>query len=93
MINLTVDAALVSEETTNGHFARCLSITPEREQEIDSIMEECYDKQDTYPLALMETAKRLSNPNELAYAAFHLGAFAESRRAKYDLLNKLLGDG
>ncbi|MBS1771460.1 MAG: hypothetical protein JST82_01280 [Bacteroidetes bacterium] len=78
--------------TDDESFARAMNITEQREAEIDEILDNCYALTDTYPDALAATSQKLHNANELAYACFHLGAFAESRRSKYQLLNKLLGE-
>jgi hypothetical protein len=73
-------------------FARAMSITPERETEIDLLMDKYHGETSTYPDALAAISAELTNANELAYVSFHLGAFAESQRTKHELLNKLLGD-
>jgi hypothetical protein len=78
--------------TTEENFARALNITAQREIEIDEILDNCYELTDTYPDALAAASHKLQNTNELAYASFHLGAFAESRRSKYELLHKLIGE-
>ena len=73
-------------------FARALGITEQRGSEIGEIMYKCHNETNTYPDAIAMIAESLNNDNELAYVAFHLGAFAESRRAKNELLYKLLGE-
>lgn len=78
--------------TTEEDFARALNINADREMEIDEILETCYQLTDTYTDALAAASHRLQNINELAYASFHLGAYAESRRTKYQLLHKLIGE-
>ena len=85
---LIVTAAPAADET----FARALGITKEREDNIDELLDKCHMETDTYPAAIAAISEELQNANELAYASFHLGAFAESQRCKNDLLNKLLGD-
>jgi hypothetical protein len=85
-MNVTVTAIEASEE----NFARALGITPEREQELDDIMEKAHRDTGTYPDALAMITTNDITPNELAYVAFFLGAFAESARNKHSLLHKLL---
>lgn len=85
---IIVTATPSPEET----FARAMSISPERENEIDVLMDKYHGETETYPDALAEMSHHLHNANELAYVAFHLGAFAESQRTKHELLNKLLGE-
>jgi hypothetical protein len=81
-----------SVETSDESFARALSITEQRETEIDQLMDKCHAETSTYPDAIAAISKELNNANELAYACFHLGAFAESMRSKHKLLYKLLGE-
>lgn len=71
-------------------FARALNINHEREEQIDELMDKYHAETNTYPDAIAAISADLKNANELAYATFHLGAFAESQRTKHDLLNKLL---
>jgi hypothetical protein len=73
-------------------FAGALSISKQRETDIDELMDKCHTETDNYPDAVAAMSKELQNANELAYAAFHLGAFAESQRHKNELLHKLLGE-
>jgi hypothetical protein len=73
-------------------FARAMSISAEREAEIDELMDRYHGETDTYPDALAAISAELHTANELAYVSFHLGAFAESQRTKHELLNKLLGE-
>lgn len=86
--NILVTALEIDDES----FARALGITPKREEEIDEIVDKCHADTNTYPDAIAAISEALENANELAYASFHLGAFAESRRAKNELLYKLLGE-
>ncbi|OSZ79159.1 hypothetical protein CAP35_13165 [Chitinophagaceae bacterium IBVUCB1] len=79
-------------QTADESFARALSITQQREAEIDQLMDKCHAETTTYPDAIAAIAEGLCNANELAYACFHLGAFAESQRTKHKLLYKLLGE-
>ena len=55
-------------------------------------MDKCHAETSTYPDAIAAISATLTNANELAYACFHLGAFAESQRSKHKLLYKLLGE-
>lgn len=87
--NHIIVTATVSPDET---FARAMSISPERETEIDEFMDKWHGETETYPDALDAISKELNNANELAYVAFHLGAFAESQRTKHELLNKLMGE-
>lgn len=80
-----------SVQTNDESFARALSITEQRETEIDQLMDKCHAETSTYPDAIAAISATLTNANELAYACFHLGAFAESQRSKHKLLYKLLG--
>lgn len=71
-------------------FATALGITAERESELDKLMDKYHAETTTYPDAIAAVSLHLENANELAYSAFHLGAFAESQRTKHELLQKLL---
>ena len=84
--NVTVTTIPSQDET----FARALGITRQREEEIDNLMDQFHRDTDTYPGAIAGISQQLHNANELAYACFHLGAFAESQRKKQELLHKLL---
>lgn len=86
--NVKVYAISSPDET----FARAMGISTERETEIDELMDNAHDSTDTYPDAIAKLAESALNANELAYAAFHLGVFAESQRTKPEILNKLLGE-
>lgn len=79
-------------ETNDENFATALCISALREKEIDNIMDRCHGETTTYPDAIAAISSEMQNVNELAYACFHLGAFAESQRAKHQLLYKLLGE-
>ncbi len=79
-------------QTNDENFARALSITEQRETEIDELMDRCHAETTTYPDAIAAISEELGNANELAYACFHLGAFAESQRTRHKLLYKLLGE-
>lgn len=83
---LLVTAVPAADET----FARALNIDAQREEEIDNLMDQCHQDTNTYPDAIAAISTHLHNANELAYASFHLGAFAESQRTKNELLNQLL---
>ncbi len=83
---ITVTATPAADET----FARALGIPPTRETEIDGLMDKYHAETTTYPDAIAAISAELENANELAYASFHLGAFAESQRSKHELLQKLL---
>ena len=87
MKNTIIVTAVPSSDET---FARALNITQKREEQIDELMDKCHGETNTYPDAIAAISADLHNANELAYASFHLGAFAESQRTKQDLLNKLL---
>jgi hypothetical protein len=84
--HILVTAQVAADDT----FATALGITKQREEEIDELMDQCHGETDTYPDAIASLSQHLVNANELAYASFHLGAFAESQRSKHELLNKLL---
>lgn len=79
-------------QTNDESFARALSISEERETQLDKIMDECHEKTSTYPDAIQAISETGITANELAYCAFHMGAFAESMRYKQKLLHKLLGE-
>jgi hypothetical protein len=83
---ITVTAAPAADET----FASALGIATEREARIDELMDKYHAETTTYPDAIAAISAELENANELAYASFHLGAFAESQRSKHELLQKLL---
>ena len=63
-------------------FAGALSISQERELEIDTIVERCHEATSTYPDAIAAFSKEMNNANELAYACFHFGAYAEARKSE-----------
>jgi hypothetical protein len=69
-----------------------MGIAKEREMEIDNLVDKCHKDTATYPDAIAAASVNLDNANELAYASFHLGAFAESQRTKQEIIEKLLGD-
>ncbi len=92
LFNMRNNILVTALETDDESFARALGITQKREAEIDEIMDRCHGETNTYPDAIAAISEALNNANELAYASFHLGAFAESRRAKNELLYKLLGE-
>lgn len=79
-------------ETNDESFARAMNITEQREMQIDEVMDRCHGETSTYPDAIAAISAEMQNVNELAYACFHLGAFAESQRTKHRLLYKLLGE-
>ncbi len=81
---------IVTVAAADEIFARCLGITIEREAQIDELVDQCHTKTSSYPDAIAAISTGLKNANELAYASFHLGAFAENRRSKYELLQLLL---
>lgn len=82
---ITVTAAPAADET----FASALGIDAVREARIDELMDKYHAETTTYPDAIAAISTELENANELAYASFHLGAFAESQRSKHELLQKL----
>ncbi len=79
-------------ETDDESFARAMSISAKREAQIDEILDRCHSETSTYPDAIAALSAEMNHVNELAYACFHLGAFAESQRTKNQLLYKLLGE-
>ena len=83
---LLVTSNPVPDET----FAAALGISADREAAIDELMDKYHAETSTYPDAIAALSKDINTANELAYASFHLGAFAESQRTKHDLLSKLL---
>jgi hypothetical protein len=83
---IAVTASPAEDET----FARALGIDTTRETQIDELMDKYHGETSTYPDAISAISGHLHNANELAYASFHLGAFAESQRTKHELLQKLL---
>ncbi len=85
------EVIVTTQEAIGDTFASALGITKEREQELDDLMDKSHEASNTYPDAIAEASKILNNANELAYIAFHMGAFAESQRSKQELLRKLLG--
>lgn len=87
MKNTIIVTAVPSCDET---FARALNISLQREEQIDELMDKYHGETNTYPDALAAISTNLKNANELAYASFHLGAFAESQRTRHELLNKLL---
>jgi hypothetical protein len=83
---------IVTVPAPDETFAGAMNISKEREAVLDELMDRYHAETDTYPDALAGISPELDNANELAYVAFHLGAFAESQRTKQDLLRKLLGE-
>jgi hypothetical protein len=71
-------------------FAAAMGIAKQRELEIDKLVDRCHRDTSTYPDAIAAVSINLLNANELAYASFHLGAFAESQRTKQEIIEKLL---
>lgn len=85
------NSVLVKPSSGGQHsFASALGIAREREIQIDELMDKCHKDTSTYPDAIAAVSKKLSTANELAYVAFHLGAFAESQRSRQEILEKLL---
>lgn len=83
---------VTSVEVESESFAEALSIQEAREKERDAIIQNCHDTTSTYSDAIVEISKTVDNPNELADACFHLGAYAENQRAKRQLFGKLFGE-
>lgn len=83
---LLVTAVPSADET----FAGALGITKDREDRINELLDQSHEETNTYPDALALLSAKLKTANELAYASFHLGAFAESKRWKQELVEKLL---
>lgn len=81
---------VTTQESSDDSFARALGISPEREQQLDDLMDTYHRETTTYPDAIAMLSKDLTSANELAYSAFHMGAFAESQRSKHELLQRLL---
>ncbi|HEY9177431.1 MAG TPA: hypothetical protein VIN07_07050 [Flavipsychrobacter sp.] len=70
-------------------FAAAMGIGVNREQQICDLIEECYEGTDTYPQAIACLSQMVNSMNELAYALFHLGAFAGNEQARRELIRKL----
>lgn len=64
-------------EVKGESVAEQLLITAERENEIDEIMEKISDKGAIAVEMIAQAAQQLDNPNELVYAALHVGAFLQ----------------
>lgn len=84
--------SVVAVPVADERFAGALGITTEREEEINEWIERYYDETGTYPDAIAALSTQLANANELAYAAFHLGAYAGSLRTKQELVAMLLDE-
>ncbi len=80
-----------TEIPNNESFALSLGIYAEREKELDELMDKCYEETNTYPQCIEMISPSLNNDNELAYIAFHLGAFAEDCRRKQRMAGVLMG--
>lgn len=71
------------------NFAQALGIGNTREGQLCDLIGQCYDSTDTYPQAIADIAQQVDDMNELAYALFHLGAFAGNEQAKQAMIRKL----
>ncbi|MBZ0098530.1 MAG: hypothetical protein K8F30_05575 [Taibaiella sp.] len=85
---MNTELRIVAESTADS-FAAAMGIGANRERQICDLIEECYDGTDTYPQAIACLSQMVNSINELAYALFHLGAFAGNEQAKRELLRKL----
>ncbi len=85
--NFLVTAQPAGDDT----FATALCISKQREAELDELMDKYHKETETYPDALAALSPHLQNANELAYASFHLGAYAEAQRNRYAALVKTVG--
>ena len=63
---------LVDDESTK--ITEVLGITPEREKELDDLIKEKFEQEDTITDTMSEISKYLKHANELAYCMFHIGA-------------------
>jgi len=70
--NTNLRVIIVDDES--NQIPAVLGITPEREQELDKIIQECYEGYDTITDTIAEMSKRMKHANELAFCAFHIGA-------------------
>ncbi len=86
--HLKVTAVPSPDET----FAGAMGITKDREEQINELLDQSHQQTDTFPEALAAVSGGLKTANELAYASFHLGAFAESQRTKQEILEKLIAE-
>lgn len=74
-------------------IAQALGISHEREEELDALIDKYYQEAqeiNTYPALIAKISKHCENINEIAYACFYIGAFAESKRAKQEILQEIL---
>lgn len=76
-------------EVQAANFAQAMGIGTKREGQLCDLIGQCYDDTDTYPLAIECISEHVNNINELAYALFHLGAFAGHEQARRSMLRKL----
>lgn len=74
---------------TAANFAQALGIGTQREEQLCDLIGKCYDDTDTYPTAIECISEQVENINELAYALFHLGAYAGNEQARRIILNRL----
>lgn len=81
---------VISSPSKDKKFSSALLISKEREEEIDDILDNAIENTNDYSEILAITAKGLNSPNELAYASFLLGVFAENKRLKQKLVEKVL---
>jgi hypothetical protein len=74
---------------TAANFAQALGIGTQREEQLCDLIGKCYDDTDTYPLAIECISENVNNINELAYALFHLGAYAGSEQQRRMMMKRL----
>ena len=79
-------------ETTDESLAKAMGISKKREKELDVIIDYGHANTQTYTEAMKIISANCKNVNEITYACFHLGAFAESQRSKNKLIYRLLGE-
>lgn len=76
-------------QATAANFAQALGIGTQREEQLCDLIGKCYDDTHTYPMAIECISEQVNNVNELAYALFHLGAFAGNEQARRNMIKRL----
>lgn len=85
MTGLIIDAVPSPNET----YFEALGISMERNEQLCDIIDECYERTATYPEAIACISRKVECVEELAYAIFHLGAFAGEKRARLEIMNHI----
>lgn len=89
-INASLRVIIIDDESDK--IPEVLGITPEREQELNDLVQSTYETEDsTITDNFVEISKQCKHANELAYAIFHLGAHVGKGRAVKKLAESGIG--